>query len=301
MDPRVARICRCPACRAELAFEEGACACTGCSASYAVEGGVPILVREGDRIAPVARWETGASALVPKALRPFVERYHGALRPPLTFKSARGRSLLDDFVAEHGDDQIVLNVGSGETEYGRHVLNLDIDAFPGVHVVGVAENLPVADESCDAVLSIAVLEHVADAGRALAEARRALRVGGRIFVDVPFMQGYHASPADHRRFTEQGLRAELEREGFDVEQSGVAVGPASGMAWIASEFLALLLSAGSPRRYQAARFFTTWLALPVKYADRWLERHPMAHTISSAVWATASKRDAVSPAVPPTA
>jgi hypothetical protein len=106
-------------------------------------------------------------------------------------------------------------------------------------------------------------------------------------VDVPFIQGYHGGPGDYRRYTEQGLRTEVERFGFVVEDSGVAVGPASAMAWITSEFLALLVSGRSAFAYRIARNVTSLIASPIKYADYWLEAHPMASRIPSAVWVLA--------------
>ncbi len=58
-----------------------------------------------------------------------------------------------------------------------HRLDLDLRS-------GVAERLPVADAQADAVVSTLVLCSVADVGRALAEARRVLRPGGRfVFVE----------------------------------------------------------------------------------------------------------------------
>jgi hypothetical protein len=63
---------------------------------------------------------------------------------------------------------------------------------------------------------------------------------------------------------------------FDVVDSGIAVGPASAMAWITSEFLALLVSGRSAFAYRVARKMTSLIALSIKYATtgsrdiRWL-------------------------------
>jgi SAM-dependent methyltransferase len=185
----------------------------------------------------------------------------------------------------------VLNVGAGETRYGTDVVNMEIDPGPGIDVVGVAEFLPFATRSCEGVILMAVLEHVQDADKTLSEAARVLDEGGRLLVDVPFIQGYHPSPGDYRRYTEQGLRTEVERFGFTVEDSGVAVGPASAMTWITAEFLALLLSGRSASAYRVARNITSLIASPIKYADYWLERHPKADRIPSAVWVLARRVD----------
>lgn len=81
-------------------------------------------------------------------------------------------------------------------------------------MVGAAEDLPFADQSFHAVLMRAVPEHVADSTQALNEIGRVLRPGGTVLVAIPFMQGNHPSPFDRRRYTREGLSAELERHGF---------------------------------------------------------------------------------------
>ena len=93
---------------------------------------------------------------------------------------------------------MILNVGSGERYYGRAVVNMDIELGPSVDVVGVAEELPFRSDAIDGVILQAVLEHVADSERTLSEIGRVLRPGGRVFIELPFIQGYHASPADYR-------------------------------------------------------------------------------------------------------
>ncbi len=136
----------------------------------------------------------------------------------------------------------------------------------------------------------AVLEHVADADATLQEARRVLVPGGRLYVDVPFIQGYHEAPDDHRRFTRNGLRVELRRHGFDVEDVGVSVGPGSALAWVASEYLALLVSGRSSQMFLHARKLTPFLVGWIRRTDGWLDRHPDSHVIASGVWAIGRKR-----------
>jgi hypothetical protein len=91
----------------------------------------------------------------------------------------------------------------------------------------------------------------------------------------------------HRRFTQQGLSAELKRSGFEPETSGVAIGLASATTWVSSEFLALLRSCQNADAYRFLRLVTSWLSWSVKFADVVLARHPRAYTIASEVWATA--------------
>jgi SAM-dependent methyltransferase len=213
----------------------------------------------------------------------YLERYRRFLRPSTSYKSV-AKSQVGDFIAAFAPASLILNIGGGPFEYGPNVLNLDIEPMPGVGVVGVAERLPFADESCDGVILQAVLEHVVNEHDTLRECSRVLRPGGRLLVEIPFIQGDHPSPGDYRRYTEQGLRQVVERHGFRAEKSGVAVGPASALAWILAEFLALLISFRSRRLYRLALLGTTFIAWPIKFFDRVLDRHPMAHVIASGVW-----------------
>ena len=147
--------------------------------------------------------------------------------------AGRGREAHRIDVAEVSEGRrLRIHAGwsGGTRRYGSNVVNIDVEPLAGVDLVGAAEQLPLVDDSCDAAILQAVFEHVRSADLTLRELYRVLRPGAALFIKVPFMQGYHPSPGDYRRYTEQGLRAELADRGFDVEASGVAVGPASAMA-----------------------------------------------------------------------
>ena len=285
---RVGDLCACPSCHSHLIWSADSVHCATCAATYERRDGIPILMpADMDLLPTETRWIPPAALASHPRLNAFVNRARSRVSIPLTYKSKRSRELVQHFVGSFSPGETVLNVGAGATCYGTAVVNLEVAPSPGIDVVGVAEALPVATDSCAGLILMAVLEHVQNADKTLAEARRVLVAGGRILVDVPFIQGYHASPSDYRRYTEQGLRAEMERFGFDVVDSGIAVGPASAMAWITSEFLALLVSGRSAFAYRVARKMTSLIAVPIKYADYWLEGHPMASRIPSAVWVIA--------------
>jgi SAM-dependent methyltransferase len=288
---RIRDVVACPRCQsAALDWQLAQVRCAGCGSTFQIEHGTPILLAAyGSSL--IGQTDSRLLDQLPARLRPLALRSRPLLRPLLTHRSAKARDVTPAFVRSFRTDQLILNVGAGESDYGANVLNLDINAGAEVDVVGVAEHLPFANTTFDGVVFQAALEHVEDADRALTEIRRVLRPGGRVLVEVPFMQGYHAAPADYRRFTVTGLQAELSRHGFAVEETGVAVGPASAMAWISAEFLALLVSGRSAGAYRVARVFTTWLAWPLKWLDVWLERHEMAHVIASGVWARARRPD----------
>ncbi len=73
---------------------------------------------------------------------------------------------------------------------------------------------PVDDATADTVLCTETLEHVLDPLGFLAEAKRALRPGGRLILTVPFAARWHYVPFDYWRFTPSGLRHLLGKSGL---------------------------------------------------------------------------------------
>ena len=64
------------------------------------------------------------------------------------------------------------------------------------------------------------------------------------------------------------------------------------MAWVASEYLALLFSGQRSDLFQFARKITPFLVGWIRLTDSWLDRHPESHVIASGVWAIGCKRPA---------
>lgn len=118
----------------------------------------------------------------------------------------------------------VLDVGGKGNPSYREMLDLDrVDVYMALdvqvdHTVDVGGSiirLPIAGDSCDAVICFNVLEHVLDYGAALSEMRRVLRPGGALYGRVPFLIGVHGDPSDYWRYTDATLNTLLARAGFD--------------------------------------------------------------------------------------
>lgn len=77
-------------------------------------------------------------------------------------------------------------------------------------IVGDVMALSLPDASYDAVICLAVLEHVPRPWDAIREMRRVLVPEGWLFLYVPFLSPYHAMPGyygDFFRYTEDGIRS----------------------------------------------------------------------------------------------
>lgn len=88
--------------------------------------------------------------------------------------------------------------------------------------------VPLPDGVAKAVLSFQVLEHVWDLDWYLAEAGRMLADNGALILSTHGTWLYHPHPTDYRRWTRDGLVAELTTRGFIVEEIKGLVGP---LAW----------------------------------------------------------------------
>jgi SAM-dependent methyltransferase len=206
------------------------------------------------------------------------------VRPSPQFKR-----VLDRMLAVHGPESVVLNLGSGPGDFkGRDdFINVDLFALPKVDIQADARDIPVVDECVDLVLNIAMLEHVKEPARVVAEMRRVLKPGGTVFAYLPFMQPFHGAPSDYQRWTMEGAR-ELFAD-FSGVEVGLGAGPASGMLWMGLEWFSLLFSCGNRTAKDLIFLATMPLAAPFKHLDLLLCSHPGAQVMASGFYVVATK------------
>lgn len=187
---------------------------------------------------------------------------------------------VGDFVDSYsGEGRIVLNIGSGNSKISDNVINIDIFEYENVDVVCDIANLPFKDSSVDIILNIAVLEHVPNPQRVINEIYRVLKPEGIIYTAFPFMQGFHASPYDFTRVTEEGIKTL--HSGFDMIEVRPFGGPTSGMLWVFQEWVAILFSFGNKKLHTFIYLSIMILTFPLKFLDYFLIRHPMAKNVAS--------------------
>ena len=75
------------------------------------------------------------------------------------------------------------------------------------HIVADIKRLPFKDNSADAIICNAVLEHVDKPFQAMDELHRILSEGGELAFYVPWLFRYHSAPCDYFRYTQDGIRS----------------------------------------------------------------------------------------------
>jgi SAM-dependent methyltransferase len=86
--------------------------------------------------------------------------------------------------------------------YLQRVLYIILDYIPDYHpdLVGDIHHIPCKSNAVDAVLCIAVLEHIENPFTAIEELYRILKPGGYCFVYVPFIYNYHSAGSLYRDY-----------------------------------------------------------------------------------------------------
>lgn len=149
--------------------------------------------------------------------------------------SANGYDGTVDALIEKHSAGLVLDCGAGKRPiYYENVINYEIVDYDSTDVIGVGEALPFADASFDAVISVAVLEHVRDPFKCAKEIIRVLKPGGDLYCCIPFLQPLHGYPHHYFNATPQGIRSLFEEAMGDI---AVSVPPSTHPIWSLSWIL----------------------------------------------------------------
>lgn len=153
---------------------------------------------------------------------------------------------IEDFMNEVSmisDKPKVLVIGSGEKGKGTNNLwnsnfqmfGIDIYASPSTNIIADAHYLPFKNESFDAVLIQAVLEHLIDPIKTVDEISRVLVKDGLVYSEVPFMQQVHEGAYDFQRYTVLGHRYLF--KDFALIKMGGNKGAGIALAWSIKYFV----------------------------------------------------------------
>lgn len=117
------------------------------------------------------------------------------------------QKAVDGFISDKDPKKtVIVDLGSYNRRVCAGAVNVDIVKEDTDIVADITDFVPMEDNSVDFIICTAVLEHVKDPQKVVAEMHRILRTGGEAWVDIPFMQPYHKAPDDFQRFTISGIK-----------------------------------------------------------------------------------------------
>jgi SAM-dependent methyltransferase len=181
------------------------------------------------------------------------------------------RHFVDSFFSSHSEffksGVEVIDIGGKKANkrglfdigrYGAKVTYVNIEKKDEPDILADASNIPVADDSYDIAIAGELLEHVPDPIIVLQEARRVLKLGGKLIATVPFLYPIHADPYDFGRYTDYYWEKAAEKAGFKdvkIERHG---GMFAVLALMVQHFFRAKDISWRPIQIPLARFFM-WL------------------------------------------
>lgn len=287
------RLLVCPSSRKPLVFsadsrwletEDG-------SSRYEIIAGVPHFLSSQDAASQYLKDESGK--MVDEYVRPnsiwltFKTRLINLIHFGGDYRSRASVRAVERTIDDTPEDQLCISVGGGPHRVHKRLVNINIGAFAHVDIVADAYALPYRDQSVGAVHCEAVLEHLEHPEQAVAEMYRVLKPRGKMYAATPFMTGFHGYPSHFQNFTLEGHRRLFTRAGFNILDSGTAVGPTFALF----DFLAVFAREYIPTWFlsRAVSFGIRLVALPFKPLDRILNSRESSAVLASTTFILAER------------
>lgn len=270
----ISDILACPRCRGPLSQGSDDWRCSEVSCRYASEpfpvvDGRPVLVDfDSNTILERDRLLSGGAATLVRRRSGLVARWLRRVSSPTSRITRRNVAHILAMLRERSWHRVLIvggaTIGSElEPLYGSadlQIIAFDVYASDLVQFIADGHSIPLSDRSIDAVIVQAVLEHVVDPPRVVAEIHRVLRDDGLVYAETPFLQQVHEASYDFSRFTHSGHRFLF--RAFDEISSGAVMGAGTQLRWSLEHFIRSMLR--SVTAGQFARLALFWLS----YLDR---------------------------------
>jgi uncharacterized protein YbaR (Trm112 family) len=299
---------RCPVCHSRLTLARCCCECTNCECGscYPIVDGIPVLLDEGSSVFSIDDYAAHRETFFSNTVEDGLTKIARGLVPSIS-RNVRGRqnySRLIDLLEQIGPSRpgptrvLVLGgsvLGQGmESIASQHAFDLvesDVSLGPRTMLICDAHDIPFEDGSFDGVIVQAVLEHVVDPFRCVAEIHRVLDTQGLVYAETPFMQQVHGGPYDFMRFTHLGHRRLFRM--FEEIDSGAVCGPGMALAWSYQYFLMSFSARRIPRAL--ARGVARFTCFLLKYVDDYLIDKPGAIDAASGFYFLGRKAEQALP------
>lgn len=262
----------CPICKSKLDFTTQGLNCSqpGCGGRFPIVDGIPVLLNEANSAFTLAEFANQQATTFRTQGK--LDKFFSSVIPEITanHRADRNYKRFAELLKSRAPRSKILVVGCGEIGQGMRdladdpsieLVNTDVSMGSRTAIICDSHDLPFPDGAFDGVIIQAVLEHVADPPRCVAEIYRVMADEGLIYAETPFMQQVHGGPFDFTRYTHLGHRRLFRR--FEEIGSGATAGSALALAWAYQYFLLSFVRSQRARSLVKgfARLTACWLRL----------------------------------------
>jgi len=275
------------------------CCNAQCATTYPLLGNIPILLNEANSLFTIQSYLAGEPAHYFKPQSAF-RRTMARLLPDITANlcaKSNYRRLIALLAAQTPTPTVLIVggsiAGSGTEELlaqpNYTLVESDVSLGPRCTLICDSHDIPFIDGTFDAVIFQAVLEHVLDPARCVAEAYRVLQPEGLLYAETPFMQQVHGGPYDFTRFSHLGHRRLFRH--FEEIDSGCICGSGTALAWAIKYFFWSLTTNKSLRAFFSVTTRLCWWWL--KYIDYLTCNAPGSFDAASGYYFLGKKSDKI--------
>ncbi|RDB06282.1 class I SAM-dependent methyltransferase [Runella aurantiaca] len=202
---------------------------------------IPILIDFGDSICSKTSYEANnieSKVDRPKYSKNIILNIFKTLVSPTPRSTIKNIALLQEKLELSSHVSKLLIIGGGTIGRGTSpiyksnkidIISFDVYYSENITFIADAHNIPLKDESFDAVIIQYVLEHVVSPNIVVSEIERVLKPGGFIYSETPFLEQVHEAAYDFTRFTHSGHRYLFKN--FTEIKSGVICGVGTHLMW----------------------------------------------------------------------
>jgi SAM-dependent methyltransferase len=262
-------IIKCPICNCDdIRYFKDKLKCINCNTLFDISNNIPVMIDKNystfieenlDKIC----WEDydvkNKTVRVAKHFdgkKTFFER----LSP--TYRVQIGPTY-NDFIDKYNISENILELGGGLSSLQVNgSINMDINTYKDVDIVGDARKIPFKDNSFEAVISNSVLEHIYEFEAVIKELGRVVKKGGYIFMCVPQVCGRHHE-IDYHRWTLPGLEKMFIK--YQVIDKGVILGPGMFLSHIVTSLFRDITPI--PFINKSICLVIEWLSFPFRFLD----------------------------------
>lgn len=288
----------CPVCHRSLTGVAKT-SCSACEIDFPLVDGIPVLLNESNSVFRLSDYVQGQGYEGASSYDGSLDRTSGWRRAYRKLARHLAEAPIPgphfdprEMILKEKPDAEILVLGAGEHAlgYGR-VTYTDVAMARNITCICDGHDLPFEDAVFDVVFAQAVLEHVCDPQRVVAEITRVLKPDGLVYAVTPFLQPVHMGAYDFTRFTYLGHRR-LFRQ-FDDVQSGMCGGPGYAAVHLTRNLLTALTDRHRVR--SMLRLAGLLLTYPLRYLDPYLSRTEGAYNAACACYFLGRKRSTTIP------